>query len=117
MPLEFNHFVYLQDVTGKKSDEDKKRAYKDRGGTQDIGWHPLKVNPWSNLLEEGELDNNSSIVSQPLINDIAEDQKEDGQALVIPEIINVDRGLVTQTRGEKANKRMMNKEALVEVKL
>ncbi len=63
------------------------------------------------------LDNNASIGSQALINDIAKDQKEDGQALAITKISNVDRGLVTQTRGGKANKRMMNKEALVEVKV
>ena len=78
----FNHFVYLQDDMEEISDEDKKRAYKGRGGTQDIGWHPLIVNPWSNLLEEAVLDNNASIGSQPLINDIAEDPKEDGPALV-----------------------------------
>jgi len=78
----FFHFIYLLDVTEKVSDEDKKRAYKGRGGTQDIGWHPLIVDPWSNLLEKSVLDNNASIGSQPLINDITKDPKEDGLALV-----------------------------------
>jgi hypothetical protein len=61
----FVHFIYLQDVTEEISDEDKKRAYKGRGGTQDIGWHPLKVDPWRNFLEEAALDNNASIGSHP----------------------------------------------------
>jgi hypothetical protein len=56
-------------------------------------------------LEEAVLDNNASIGSQPLINDIAKDPKEDGLALVRTEISNVDRGLVTQTRGGKGKQK------------
>jgi hypothetical protein len=101
----FVHFIYLQDVTEKIADNDKKRAYKGRGGTQDIGWHPLIVDSWSDLLEEAVSDNNASIGSQHLNNDIAKDQKKNGLALVRTEMSNVDRGLVTQTRAGKGKQK------------
>ena len=50
-------------------------------------------------------DNNESIGSQHLINDIAEDTKKDGLALVRTEMSNVDRGLLTQTKAGKGKQK------------
>ena len=58
---QFNHFVYyLEKMMKEISPEDRMRAYKGRGGTLDLRWHPTIVDPWEGLIEKDMLQNDSS---------------------------------------------------------
>ena len=56
----FKHFVYLDEKMDEISPEERMIAYKGRGGTQDLRWHPTNIDSWENLFEKDMLRNDSS---------------------------------------------------------